>query len=146
MSISTGIPQCSALSLINFLFFVSILVPMLETRTTTAVRFLDDTNILTWSNSTEQNCRKLEEKHQIYEQWARMHGARFVPEKYQLMHFSRARKRHNLKGTIEIRGHTTVPQPSLRVLRIYFDPKLGWRTHIKSLQLKAEMQVRVSAG
>lgn len=141
ISTSTGIPQGSALSPMLFLFLVSTLFPMFETRTTTAVGFVDDTNILKWSNSTEENCRKLEEQHQICEQWATKHGVRFAPEKYQLMHFSRARKRHNLKATIEIQGHTTGPQPSRRVLGIYFDPKLNRGAHVNSLQLRAELQV-----
>lgn len=139
---TTGIPQGSPLSPILFLFFVSTLLPLLQTPTSTAVGFVDDTNILTWSDCTEENCRMLEGKHQICERWAREHGVRFAPEKYQLMHFTRARKRHNLKATVNIQGHLTTPQSSLRVLGVYFDPKLNWGAHIKKTQQRAETQVQ----
>ncbi|KAI1001176.1 hypothetical protein K3495_g7023 [Podosphaera aphanis] len=85
---NTGIPQGSSLSPILFLFFVSTLLPMLQTPSSTAVGFVDDTNILTWSNSTEENCRNLERYHGICEEWAKKHGVRFAPENYQLIHFT----------------------------------------------------------
>lgn len=141
---NTGIPQGSSLSPILFLFFVSTLLPMLQSHSTAAVGFVDDTNILTWSNTTEENCRKLEEQHRICEKWAKTHGVKFAPEKYQLMHFTRARKkRHNLEATINIQGHLTAPQSSLRVLGIYFDPKLNWGAHIKKIHEKSDNQVQV---
>ncbi|KAI0997711.1 hypothetical protein K3495_g10478 [Podosphaera aphanis] len=79
---STGVPQGSSLSPILLLFFASTLLPLLQTSSTAAVGFVDDTNILTWSSSMEENCRKLVEKHGICEEWARKHGVRFAPEKY----------------------------------------------------------------
>ncbi|KHJ33088.1 hypothetical protein EV44_g3132 [Erysiphe necator] len=140
---STGIPQGSSLSPILFLFFVSTLLPLLQTPSTAAVGFVDDTNILTWSSSTEENCRKLEEKHGVCEEWARKHGVRFAPEKYQLMHFTRARKRHNLEAKVSIQGHLTSPQPSLRVLGVYLDPKLNWGAHIKRVEQKSHTHIQV---
>ncbi|KAI0992166.1 hypothetical protein K3495_g16020, partial [Podosphaera aphanis] len=140
---NTGIPQGSSLSPILFLFFVSTLLPMLQSRSTAAVGFVDDTNILTWSNTTEENCRKLEKQHEICERWAKMHGVKFAPEKYQLMHFTRARKkRHNLEATIKIQGQLTKPQSSLRVLGIYFDPKLNWGAHVKNIEEKSNNQIQ----
>ncbi|KAI0998445.1 hypothetical protein K3495_g9750, partial [Podosphaera aphanis] len=139
---NTGIPQGSSLSPILFLFFVSTLLPMLQTPSTTAVGFVDDTNILTWSNSTEENCKKLEEQHGICEAWAKKHGVKFAPEKYQLMHFTRARKRHNLQATVDIQGHLTSPQSSLRILGIYLDPKLHWGAHVKKVQQKSHTQMQ----
>ncbi|KHJ30402.1 hypothetical protein EV44_g3217 [Erysiphe necator] len=140
---STGIPQGSSLSPILFLFFVSTLLPMLQSRSTAAVGFVDDKNILTWSNTTEENSRKLEEQHEICERWAKTHGIKFAPEKYQLMHFTRARKkRHNLEATVKIKGQLTKPQSSLRVLGIYFDPKLNWGAHVKSIQEKSNNQIQ----
>ena len=140
---NTGIPQGSSLSPILFLFFVSTLLPRLQSPNTTAVGFVDDTNILTWSNTTEENCQKLEEQHGICEMWAKTHGVKFAPEKYQLMHFTRARKRrHNLEAKINIQGHITGPQSCLRVLGIYFDPKLNWGAHVKKVQEKSNNQVQ----
>lgn len=59
-------------------------------------------------NFIEENCRKLEQKQQIYELWARIHSVRLAPEKCQLINSSSARKRHNLKATIKIQGHTII--------------------------------------
>ena len=53
---------------------------------------------------------------------AEKNGVKFAPEKCQFMHFTCARKRHNLEATVSIRGHLTSPKSSLRVLGIYFDP------------------------
>ncbi|KAI1001879.1 hypothetical protein K3495_g6322 [Podosphaera aphanis] len=58
------------------------------------------------------------------------------------MHFTRARKRHNLEATVSIQGHLTSPHASLRVLGIYFDPKLNWGAHIKKVEQKSHIQVQ----
>ncbi|KAI0997976.1 hypothetical protein K3495_g10214 [Podosphaera aphanis] len=143
---NTGIPQGSSLSPILFLFFVSTLLPMLQTPSSTAVRFVDDTNILTWSNSTEENCRNLEKHHGICEEWAKKHRVRFALEKYQLMHFTRARKRHNLEATC---NHKTIACLSQKfkfhlspAQVILARPKLHWGAHIKKVQQKSHTQVQ----
>jgi retron-type reverse transcriptase len=79
---TSGIPQGSMLSPILFLFFASTLLPQLNAGTTTAIGFVDDTNILTFSRSTEANCRFLERANEKCMAWARTHGATFAPEKY----------------------------------------------------------------
>ncbi|KAI0995163.1 hypothetical protein K3495_g13017 [Podosphaera aphanis] len=142
MSTSTGIPQGFPLSPILFLFFASTFLPMLQTANLTAVGFVDDTNILTWSNSTEENCRNLERQHEKCEIWAKRHGVKFAPEKYQLIHFSRARKKHNLAATVSIQGHLTNPQASLRILGIHLDLKLKWGAHVKQVEEKAGVQMQ----
>lgn len=79
---TSGIPQGSTLSPILFLFFASTLFPQLNAGATTAIGFVDDTNILTFSRSTEANCRVLERANEKCMAWARTHGATFAPEKY----------------------------------------------------------------
>jgi hypothetical protein len=59
----TGIPQGSTLSPILFLLFSSTLLPTLEEGPTTALGFVDDTNILTFGKTTEENCQRLEVAH-----------------------------------------------------------------------------------
>uniref|UniRef100_A0A9Q8LHS0 Reverse transcriptase domain-containing protein n=1 Tax=Passalora fulva TaxID=5499 RepID=A0A9Q8LHS0_PASFU len=113
------------MSPILFLLFMADLPAKLNSRNTSASGFVDDTNILAWSDSTEENCRILQKKHKECEEWARKHGARFALEKYQLIHFSRARNRHNMQAPITIQGHTTEPLSELRVLGIWLDPKLS---------------------
>ncbi|KHJ30180.1 hypothetical protein EV44_g3358 [Erysiphe necator] len=58
------------------------------------------------------------------------------------MHFSRARKKHNLKASINKQGYHTTPPSSLRILGIYFDPKLTWGAHVKKTQYKASTQIQ----
>ncbi|KAI0993834.1 hypothetical protein K3495_g14350, partial [Podosphaera aphanis] len=138
---STGIPQGSPLSPILFLFFASTL-PLLNSPNSSSISFVDDTNLLTWSDSTEENCRTLEKLHKTCEGWAKKHGARFAPEKYQLIHFSRKTKRHNLQATLQIQGHETQPKPSIRILGIHLDPRLNWGAHMKRAQQRAETQLQ----
>lgn len=64
-SVVTGIPQGSTLSPILFLFFASTLLPKLNDGITSGIGFVDDTNILTFSRSTEANCRALENAHEV---------------------------------------------------------------------------------
>ncbi|KAI0993220.1 hypothetical protein K3495_g14964 [Podosphaera aphanis] len=63
ISTNTGIPQGSPLSPILFLIFASTLLPLLRAPKSSTVGFVDDTNILTWSDTTERNCRTLEKLH-----------------------------------------------------------------------------------
>ncbi|KAI0997398.1 hypothetical protein K3495_g10785 [Podosphaera aphanis] len=142
ISTNTGIPQGSPLSPILFLIFASTLLPLLRAPNSSTVGFVDDTNILTWSDTTERNCRTLEKLHKMCEEWADKHGVRFAPEKYQLIHFSRTTKRHNLKASLQIQGHKTNPSASIRVFGVHLDPKLRWGAHIKKTQQKAQTQLQ----
>ena len=53
---------------------------------------MDDVNILTYSESTEQNYKKLAEIHIECQKWARKHGSQFCSDKYELIYFSRTKK------------------------------------------------------
>lgn len=130
------------MSPILFLFFASTLSPLLRTPNSSSIGFVDDTNVLTWSDSTEENCRNLGKLHKICEKWTVKHGVWFAPEKYHLLHFSRTTKRHNLQASVKIQGHEKNPNTSIRILGIHLDPKLHWGTHIKNTQQSAETQVR----
>jgi retron-type reverse transcriptase len=79
-STTSGIPQGSTLSPILSLFFASALLPQLNSAAMTAIGFVDDTNILTFSRFTEANCRVLERANEKCMAWARTHGATFAPK------------------------------------------------------------------
>ena len=64
--------------------------------------FVDDSNILAFSESTEVNCRELEAAHDKCLSWANRYRAAFAPQKYQLIHFIRSRIIHNLQATVNI--------------------------------------------
>ena len=105
------------------------------------IGFVDDTNILTFSKTTEDNCKALEAAHKKCIEWASRHGAQFAPEKYQLIHFTRKRKKHNLKATVNIEGFNGEPEKEIRLLGVWVDTKLNWGPHIKRAQRKGITQM-----
>jgi hypothetical protein len=134
---TSGIPQGSTLSPILFLFFPSTLLPQLNAGATTAIGFVDDTNILTFSRLTEAKCRVLERANEKCMAWARTHGATFAPEKYQLMHLTRRPKNFNMQATVRIPKFQDGPMPVMRILGIHLDSKLKWGPHINLTAAKA---------
>ena len=60
----------------------------------------------------------------------------FAPQKYELIHFTTSKKRHNLKAGIQF-GHNEIqPSQSIRILGVWLDPKLKWHAHAKIAQQK----------
>jgi hypothetical protein len=92
------------------------------------IGFADDTNILTYSESTEENCKKLEQVHGKLLQWAQKHGMKFALKKYKLIYFTRS-KRFNLKAGIHLGGIEKTPKTEVRILGIWVDPKLRWSAY-----------------
>jgi hypothetical protein len=104
--------------------------------------FVDDSNILAFSESREANCKKLEAAHNKCLSWANRHGAAFAPQKYQLIHFTRSRTIHNLQATVNIHGFQGNPVPDLRLLGVQVDSKLRWGPHIKKTAEKGNAQLQ----
>ena len=93
--------------------------------------FIDDTTLVTWGDSAESNCKWLTMVHDKCMGWAKRFRARFAPDKYQIIHFTKKRKvTAGLQSTIRIRGHEAELVPSLRVLGVWLDPTLSWKDHI----------------
>lgn len=142
MPISAGIPQGSPLSPILFLFYNADLINDCHGPSTSALGFVDDVNILVWSQSTAKNCRILSAVHNRCLSWASRHGASFAPDKYELIHFSRARTRYDLTQALNLGHIIKQPSPSVRVLSLHLDTKLQWRAHKEVLLQKLERQTR----
>lgn len=123
-----------------FLFFASNLLDELNQGNTTAYGFVDDTNILTYSRSTEENCRALEAAYDKCLRWARKHGATFAPDKYNLIHLTRQRRRADMSAAVNIPGFLGKPSTEIRVLRVQVNSKLRWGPHIKLTHEKALRQ------
>jgi hypothetical protein len=140
--VQSGIPQGSPLSPILFLFYISELLESLSNPQEGLVGFgfIDDTNLITWSASAEQNCRKLTEAHKRCENWAERHGAKFAPEKYQLIHFTRNRRTtcEDLANSITIGGHRIDSKASVKLLGVWLDPGMTWKEHITQVARKGQ--------
>ena len=139
---TTGIPQGSPVSPIIFLFFIADLLDTTnnEARQISAIGFVDDVNVLVYSPSTETNCRKLERIHRECAQWAATHGARFAPDKYEVIHFSRASKKFNMQATPRIDGLRREAKDHVRILGVEVDSKLRWGPHINRIHDKYASQ------
>ena len=132
--IGHGLPQGSPLSVILFILYNSSLFNIFRRYKigVSCIGFADDLNALAYSTSTEQNCRQLEALHSEALEWAKRHGITFAPDKYELIHFSRARTRFNLRASIRLSDTVTKePVKEVRVLGVWLDPKLSWSCHVK---------------
>ena len=141
VNIKTGIPQGSPLSPILFLLFSSELLEILESGDTRGSAFVDDTNMLTVSSSVTVNCRRLEQAHDKCLAWARRHGVKFAPDKYQLIHFTRRRNTPGLGCPIRIQGFDGKPCDGFRVLGVWVDKGLTYHKHAQKAADKAMLRL-----
>jgi exonuclease III len=138
LRVETGIPQGSPVSPILFLFFIADLLEITnnEALQVSSAGFVDDVNILTYGTSTERNCEILEEIHRKCAQWAVTHGARFAPEKYEVLHLTRNPKKFNLGVAPSFEGIRIETKPHVRILGVQVDTKLRWGPHLAKIREK----------
>ena len=96
--INAEISQEFSVSFILYLFFNANLLDVCEQskRKTTVIEFVDDVNVLTYSTSTEKNCKIFEKLHEIFTTWFRRHEAIFFSTKYELIHLNKNSKKFNM--------------------------------------------------
>ena len=140
--VQNSIPQGSPVSPILFLFFNEELVRSCNQSglKVSAVRFIDDINILAWGESTEHTCQTLSRIHNTCLGWARRHGATFEPSKYELIHLTQSPNKFNLQKCITFGATTVHPKTEVWVLRVYLDPALKWGPHINKIKEKMSKQ------
>jgi hypothetical protein len=140
-----GIPQGSQLSLILFLFYNANLVDAYNPPNlpSSEISFVDNVNALAFGKTIENNCRTLQSIHERCLKWARRHGALFGPEKYILVHFTKARTKHNTACPLTLPSFTITLCPSAHVLGVILDKKLSWQLHLQHFKSKLATQTNV---
>jgi len=136
--ISAGIPQGSPFSPILFLFYTAELLDLCNNpqERLSASAFIDDTNLLAYGPSMEENCQILMRGHNRCLDWARRYGASFALEKYKLIHLSWNLKQFNIQAPLPLLGVETKPKALMRILGIWLNPRLNWGAYIKEIQKK----------
>ena len=79
---------------------------------------MDNVNILIYSESTEQNYKKLAKIHIECQKWARKHGSQFCPDKYELIHFCYIKKKFNISAEVRLKGQSVGPKTDIRILSV----------------------------
>ena len=136
--VPAGVPQGSPLSPILFLLYNAELLEICSRpkEALHSIGFVDDINILTYGTTTKGNCLRLGRVHERCLRWAEEHGIAFAPKKYELIHFTAARKRFDLEQSIELGDVVKCPTRQVRVLGVWLDPKLRWSAHATKVRAK----------
>jgi hypothetical protein len=131
LQVAAGIPQGSPISPILYLFYNAELINICNPQNMRVhgIGFVDDVNLIAWGSTTRGNCDNLTQLHERCLGWARRHGAKFEPSKYELMHFTRSPKKFNTKQELELGEVKIKPTEAVRVLGLHLDPKLQWKKH-----------------
>ena len=83
-----------------------------------AFGFVNNSNILIYSKTIEENCRALKRVYKIYTIWTCRYGVVFALKKYHLIYFIRSYKKFNMKAIVNIYSFTEGLVSNLRVLRV----------------------------
>jgi hypothetical protein len=86
--------------------------------------YIDDVGILTWGKTTEQTCETLGRILEKAQRWASTHASVFAPNKFQLTHFTRSRKRINTATPIQTEWGEIRPAATCKYLGLTMDAKL----------------------
>jgi hypothetical protein len=144
-STHTGIPQGALLSPILFLFYNANLLDICNCLTLPAsgISIVDDVNALAYGKLTEESCRMLQTVHERCLDWAKKHGASFAPDKYILVHFTKARTKHNTSCPLVLPASMLYPSLSALVLGVILDKKLSWQPHLQHIKSKLTTRTNV---
>jgi Reverse transcriptase (RNA-dependent DNA polymerase) len=135
--VELGIPQGSPISPILYLFYNADLLESCEdiAISTSPLGFADDISLLVHSTSIARNCQNLEKAYQKCLKWAKTHGSKFNPEKFELIHFT-GRQRRSQENSLNLQGQEIKPSKSIRLLGVYINKGLTYKAHFNTLKGK----------
>lgn len=111
-----------------------------------AAGFVDDIAILVEGKSCKENSTVLLNLHEKFcKPWARRHGSKFDPEKYQLSHLTRKRSA-NLEFPLSLPEQTVQPQKTIVYLGVLLEDKLSWNGQVIANKAKALKSIGGLAG
>lgn len=135
-NIETGVPQGSPLSPILYILYNADLIECCNSEETETTGYIDDGAIFARGNTTEDTCSKLERALAKAGRWAETHASKFAPEKFQLVHFTRARTRIDVKRQLDTAWGKIKPKTTCKYLGVTFDSKLKWKEHVREIHRK----------
>lgn len=139
--ISIGIPQGSPLSPILYLFYNADLMEISNKyKEINSSGFIDDVMLVTAADNTAKTNELLGKAHEECLVWARKHGSKFAPKKYQLVHFTRKRNEDHSRH-LTLGQYIIEAKPHGRFLGVRFDTKLNWREHINQVKEKVTKSI-----
>lgn len=141
IGISIGIPQGSPLSPILYLFYNADLMEISNNYNgMNSSGFIDDVMLVATATNTIKINKLLEKAHKDCLIWAKKHGSKFAPKKYQLVHFTRKRNEDHSRD-LTLDQHVIKAKPHGRFLGVRLDTKLNWREHVNQVKGKVTKSI-----
>ena len=95
------------------------------------IEFVNDINILMYSESTERNCEMLKKTWKKVVEWTKKHDFKFNKQKHELIHFSKIFKKYNMNVNMTLKKHRINASTDFKILKIQLNFKLKWRSHFR---------------
>ena len=102
--------------------------------------FIDDVMLVATGSNTKETNKLLEKAHEDCLDWAKKHGSKFAPKKYQLVHFTRKRNEDHSRD-LRLGQHIIKAKPHGKFLGVRLDTKLNWREHINQVKEKVAKSI-----
>lgn len=135
VDVNSGVPQGTVMGPLLFLAYINDLPEVVQSN---VKLFADDCLVYRTICSTSDTVQ-LQQDLSALEKWERDWQMAFHPQKCTTIHISR--KRHPIKASYHLHGHTLEEVPSGKYLGVTISEDLSWREHINATSAKATRSV-----